>query len=241
MEAGAQGDGAARAPPSGWTASPAANCRRSPRSGRSGSRAWTCIAAQNHGGMGGAHFIDIMTMPGAGPTRGSMDFNFLDDALNARNAMTPEKGDEQLQQYSFSLSGTIKPNKTVVLAVGRRRRAVLLVERVRDPARRHAATREAAAPAAGPAEPVRPRRPHDHEGPRRCGPASTSTPPSRSNLGVGDFNLPERSYTSTSREQHAAPVGERPARAAVLLGVAPAGALDRTPSRRPTSRRARSA
>ena len=53
-----------------------------------------------------------MTMPGAGPTRGSVDFNFLDDALNARNAMTPEKGDEQLQQYSFSLSGTIKPNKT---------------------------------------------------------------------------------------------------------------------------------
>jgi hypothetical protein len=69
-------------------------------------------AAQNHGGMGGALFIDIMTMPGAGPTRGSMDVNFLDDALNARNAMTSEKGDEQLQQYNFFLSGTIKPNKT---------------------------------------------------------------------------------------------------------------------------------
>ena len=70
------------------------------------------FAAQNHGGMGGALFIDIMTMPGAGPLRGSMDFSFLDDALNARNAMTPEKGDEQLRQYGFSLSGTIRPNKT---------------------------------------------------------------------------------------------------------------------------------
>ena len=70
------------------------------------------FAAQNHGGMSGAHFIDIMTMPGAGPLRGSVDFNFLDDALNARNAMTRQKGDEQLKQYGFSLSGTIKPNRT---------------------------------------------------------------------------------------------------------------------------------
>jgi len=70
------------------------------------------FAAQNHGGMQGALFIDIMTMPGAGPLRGSLDFNFLDDALNARNAMTRQKGDERLKQYGFSLSGTIKPNKT---------------------------------------------------------------------------------------------------------------------------------
>ncbi|RPJ66881.1 MAG: hypothetical protein EHM24_21055 [Acidobacteria bacterium] len=70
------------------------------------------FAAQNHGGMGGALFIDIMTMPGAGPMRGSIDFNFLDDAFNARNAMTRQKGDEQLKQYGLSLSGTIKPNKT---------------------------------------------------------------------------------------------------------------------------------
>jgi hypothetical protein len=70
------------------------------------------FAAQNHGGMSGALFIDIMTMPGAGPMRGSLDFGFLDDALDARNPMTPSKGDEQLRQAGFSLSGTIKPNKT---------------------------------------------------------------------------------------------------------------------------------
>ena len=70
------------------------------------------FAAQNHGGMSGMMFIDIMTMPGMGPLRGSADFNFLDESLNARNAFTPEKADEQLRQYGFSLSGTIKPNKT---------------------------------------------------------------------------------------------------------------------------------
>ncbi len=70
------------------------------------------FAAQNHAGMSGALYIDIMTMPGAGPLRGSTDFTFFDDALEARNPMTPVKPEEQLRQGSFSLSGTITPNKT---------------------------------------------------------------------------------------------------------------------------------
>jgi hypothetical protein len=70
------------------------------------------FAAQNHGGMAGMMFIDIMTQPGNGPLRGNVDFNFMDDALNARNAFTPEKPAEQLRQAGYSLSGTIKPNRT---------------------------------------------------------------------------------------------------------------------------------
>lgn len=70
------------------------------------------FAAQNHGGMNGMMFIDIMTQPGAGPIRGSVDMSFQDDALNARNPFTPVKGDEQLRQYGMSLSGTLRPNKT---------------------------------------------------------------------------------------------------------------------------------
>ena len=49
------------------------------------------LAAQNHGGMNGTLFIDIMTQPGNGPIRGSLDVTFRDDALNARNPFTPEK------------------------------------------------------------------------------------------------------------------------------------------------------
>jgi len=70
------------------------------------------FAAQNHGGMNGMMFIDIMTQPGAGPLRGSIDGSFQDDSLNARNPFTPVKGDEQIRQYGMSLSGTIRPNKT---------------------------------------------------------------------------------------------------------------------------------
>jgi len=70
------------------------------------------FAAQNHGGMSGMMFIDIMTMPGMGPLRGSADFSFRDESMDARNAFTTEKAPEQLQQYGFNLSGTIKPNRT---------------------------------------------------------------------------------------------------------------------------------
>jgi hypothetical protein len=70
------------------------------------------FAAQNHGGMSGVMFIDIMTMPGMGPLRGSADVSFRDEAMDARNAFTTEKAPEQLQQYGFNMSGTITPNRT---------------------------------------------------------------------------------------------------------------------------------
>lgn len=70
------------------------------------------FAAQNHGGMGGALFIDIMTQPGSGALRGNIDFNLMDDLLNARNVFTPVKPAEQMKQVAWGLSGTIVPNRT---------------------------------------------------------------------------------------------------------------------------------
>jgi hypothetical protein len=68
------------------------------------------FAAENH--MAGMVFVDIVTQPGMGPLRGSMDFLFRDDSLNARNAFQPEKGPEQTQQYTFNLSGTLREQRT---------------------------------------------------------------------------------------------------------------------------------
>ncbi|HKH70669.1 MAG TPA: TonB-dependent receptor, partial [Vicinamibacterales bacterium] len=68
------------------------------------------FAAENH--MAGMIFVDIVTQPGMGPLRGSMDFLFRDDSLNARNAFQPEKGPEQTQQYTFNLSGTLREQRT---------------------------------------------------------------------------------------------------------------------------------
>jgi hypothetical protein len=67
-------------------------------------------AAENH--ATGMVFVDIVTQPGLGPLRGSMDFLFRDDALNARNAFVGEKGPEQTQQYTFNLSGTLRKERT---------------------------------------------------------------------------------------------------------------------------------
>ena len=68
------------------------------------------FAAENHGG--GMMFVDIATAPGIGPLRGSADFTFRDDALNARNAFQEQKGPERNQQYTFNLSGTLLKERT---------------------------------------------------------------------------------------------------------------------------------
>lgn len=68
------------------------------------------FSAENHGG--GMVHIDIVTQPGMGPLRGGMNFNFADDALNARTATQPAKGDMRNQMLGFNLSGTIVPQKT---------------------------------------------------------------------------------------------------------------------------------
>jgi hypothetical protein len=67
-------------------------------------------AAENH--AAGMVFVDIVTQPGMGPLRGSMDFLFRDDSLNARNAYVTEKGPEQTQQYAFNMSGTLRKERT---------------------------------------------------------------------------------------------------------------------------------
>jgi hypothetical protein len=70
------------------------------------------MAAQNHGGMMGMMFIDILTQPGQGPIRTSLDFSFRDESLNAQNPFTPTKGDEGLQQPGLSIGGAVVPNKS---------------------------------------------------------------------------------------------------------------------------------
>jgi len=68
------------------------------------------FGAENH--SAGHTFVDIATQPGLGPMRGSMDFSFRDDSLNARNAFQSEKGPEQTQQYTLNLSGTLRKERT---------------------------------------------------------------------------------------------------------------------------------
>jgi hypothetical protein len=68
------------------------------------------FAAENHGG--GMVFVDIHTRPGGGPLRGSVDFTFRDESLNARNAFAPTLGAEQQHNGTFTLSGSLLKDRT---------------------------------------------------------------------------------------------------------------------------------
>jgi hypothetical protein len=154
------------------------------------------FAAQNHGGFAGALHIDILTQPGAGPLRGNVDFNFLDDVLNARNALTPIKGDEQLRQYGSSLSGTIRPGKTSFsLSAGGASQyfssnllAVLPDGATRAEALKQPQTRTN----------LTGRLDHAINKDHALRVSFERTGSELRDLGIGDFNLPERGYTSES-------------------------------------------
>lgn len=153
------------------------------------------FAAENHGG--GMIFVDVMTMPGGGPFRGTADFTFRDESLNARNPMASRRGPEQQQTASFSASGTIWKNKTGFSltssgSTGYDSRTIVaalpdarLADVVRRPSDRavfsvrldHALTAAHALRAS-----------YERNGTKN------------ENLGVGDFDLPERAYSRSTNE-----------------------------------------
>lgn len=56
--------------------------------------------------------VDVVTKPGFDTWRGSTGFGFRDDALNARPALAPERGDERNARGSFTLSGPLWQKRT---------------------------------------------------------------------------------------------------------------------------------
>ncbi|MGE5813020.1 MAG: carboxypeptidase regulatory-like domain-containing protein [Acidobacteriota bacterium] len=68
------------------------------------------FAADSH--EAGFVSIDIRTRPGSDSFRGSLDLGFRDDALNARNAFAPHKGDEQQHRFGLSMEGPLWKNRT---------------------------------------------------------------------------------------------------------------------------------
>jgi Carboxypeptidase regulatory-like domain len=153
------------------------------------------FAAENHGG--GLVFVDIHTRPGGGPLRGTVDFTFRDEALNARNAFAPREAPEQQQNGTFTLNGTLIKERTGfsfttngVNAYDSKTLNAALPDRelsgsVRRPSDRanfsarvdHALTKSRALRA-----------------------SYTRNGTSSENLGVGDFDLPARAYSRDTTE-----------------------------------------
>jgi hypothetical protein len=153
------------------------------------------FAAENHGG--GMVFVDIHTRPGGGPLRGTVDFTFRDESLNARNAFAPREAAEQQQNGTFTLTGSLFKDRTgfslvtngVTAYDSKTLNAVTPQRPVSDSVRRptdrtsftarvdHALTKSATLRSSY----------------QRSGAASE-------NLGVGDFDLPSRGYSRETTE-----------------------------------------
>jgi hypothetical protein len=67
-------------------------------------------AAESH--YAGAHFIDIITQPGMGPIRGGTNFRFANRKLNASNPLTNFKGPEQSLNYGVNFGGSLIKDKS---------------------------------------------------------------------------------------------------------------------------------
>ena len=141
--------------------------------------------------------IDVLTKPGVNDWHGSLGFGFRDESLNARNAFAPFRAPEQTRRYNLSFDGPLWKNhtslffnldnsdayesKTIVAAlpdgdfrdvVRRPARTLNLSTRVE-----HALSKT-----------------HTLLGEYQRNASRFD------NLGVGDFDLPERAYTNDTAE-----------------------------------------
>ena len=168
-------------------------------------------AAESH--YAGAHFIDIITQPGVGPIRGGTNFRFADRKLNASNPMTNFKGPEQSLNYGFNFGGSlIKDRSSFSLSIngGEFYDAPTIVSQ--GPEGRRVETL-----------PIKRRRDNmfsygtfdyaitKDQTLRMSFDTSTF---SSSNLGIGQYDEPERAYSSDEtwtsvRIQEAGPLGRR--------------------------------
>jgi hypothetical protein len=169
------------------------------------------FAAEHH--SAGGLQIDIITQPGIGPLRANLNMRLRDGALTGRSPFVQEKGPERTQEYGINIGGSLArdrtsfnlnlsgmdsfdtPNLNAALLSGTRSEALAL-RRPRDQMAvnvnlDHALTKDQTL---------------------RFNVFRNAS--SNRNLGVGDYNLPERAYENEFwnagvRAQHVGPLGRR--------------------------------
>ncbi len=151
------------------------------------------FAAENHDA--GRVSVEIITKPGMGNWRGGFNFGFRDESLNARNAFAPVRSPEQQKRFMFNTQGPILAGKTSLALSADGNLSY------------DAQTIVAKAPAGEVIDQVR--RPvdgvnfsarveHQLDGGNTIRAEFSRRDSTRSNLGVGDFDLQERAFESES-------------------------------------------
>ncbi|MBI4486209.1 MAG: carboxypeptidase regulatory-like domain-containing protein, partial [Acidobacteria bacterium] len=151
------------------------------------------FAAENHDA--GRVSVEIITKPGMGNWRGGFNFGFRDESLNARNAFAPVRSPEQQKRFMFNTQGPIFAGKTSLAlsadgnvsydaqTIVARTPAGEVIDQVRRPVDgvNFSARVE-----------------HQLGGGNTIRAEFSRRDSTRSNLGVGDFDLQERAFESES-------------------------------------------
>ena len=60
----------------------------------------------------GSTFVDVVTQPGIGAMRGTVNASFRDGSMTGRSQYTPTRGPEQFRDFGANLGGTLVPGRT---------------------------------------------------------------------------------------------------------------------------------
>jgi hypothetical protein len=140
--------------------------------------------------------VEVITTPGMGGWRGMGNFGFRDESLNATNAFADEKGPEQMKRYMVSFSGPLAKGKT----------SLSLVADGNDSYESRTIVAQAPAGQQVNGLAVQPsdmvnfnvRVQHQMAPGNQLQAEYARRSNERSNLGVGDFDLPERAFATDS-------------------------------------------
>ncbi len=138
--------------------------------------------------------VEVITKPGMGGWRGGSNFGFRDESLNARNVFADEKGPEQMRRYMVNFSGPLAKGRTgLSLSFDGNSSYDSRTIVAQSPA---GAALNALAVAPTDALNFSARVEHLIGGSAQLRAEYSRRQNERSNLGVGDFDLPERAYAT---------------------------------------------
>lgn len=138
--------------------------------------------------------VEVITKPGMGGWRGGTNFGFRDESLNATNAFADEKGPEQMRRYMVNFSGPLAKGKTgLSLSLDGNNSYDSRTIVAQSP---NSVTVNSLAVSPTEAMNFTARVEHLLSPTAQVRAEYTRRQNQRSNLGVGDFDLPERAYAT---------------------------------------------
>jgi len=138
--------------------------------------------------------VEVITKPGMGGWRGSSNFGFRDESLNATNAFADEKGPEQMRRYLINFSGPLAKGRTgLSLSFDGNSSYDSRTIVAQSP---NSGTVNSLAVSPTDAMNFSARVEHLIGGSAQVRAEYSRRQNERSNLGVGDFDLPERAYAT---------------------------------------------